>query len=92
MESRNRKLVVSKVFDLIAQGRQRESLPYFAADCRQHNPYVRGGMVALFDAMAAAQESMGDYPDPSLVVRSILVDGDLVAAHTELVRNKAKPS
>ena len=42
--------------------------------------------------MAAAQESMGDYPDPNLVVRSILVDGDLVATHTELLRNKTKLS
>ncbi len=90
MQEQNRK-VVNDFFDLVSQGRQKESLAAFAPDCRQHNPYITGGMEALFDGMAAAQKEMGDYPDPSFVVRSVLVDGDLVAAHTELLRNKSRP-
>lgn len=90
MQEQNRK-VVSEFFDLVSRGRQKESLSAFAPDCRQHNPYISGGMEALFDGMAAAQKGMGDYPDPSFVVRNILVDRDLVAAHTELLRNKTKP-
>ncbi len=90
MQEQNRK-VVSDFFDLVSQGRQKETLAAFAPDCRQHNPYIAGGMEALFDGMAAAQKEMGDYPDPSFVVRSILADGDLVAGHTELLRNKSRP-
>jgi predicted SnoaL-like aldol condensation-catalyzing enzyme len=91
MQSQNKKRVVSDFFALVMQGRQKEGLGFFAADCRQHNPYVRGGMEALFDGMAEAQKDMGDYADPSFVVRSMLVDGDFVAAHTELLGNKNRP-
>lgn len=91
MESQNRKKIVSDFFGLVTQGRQKDGLVFFAPDCRQHNPYTEGGMVELFEGMAAAQKDMGDYPEPSFVVKSVLADGDMVAAHTELLRSKSKP-
>jgi predicted SnoaL-like aldol condensation-catalyzing enzyme len=92
MQAQNRKRIVSDFFELVTQGRQDEGLGFFSPDCRQHNPYIRGGMKALFDGMAAAQKEAGKYPDPSFAVRSILVDGDMVAAHTELLASKSNPA
>ncbi|MGA2664751.1 MAG: nuclear transport factor 2 family protein [Nitrososphaerales archaeon] len=89
--SRRRKKVVREFFGLVSQGRQKESLRFFAADCRQHNPYVKGGMEALFDAMAAAQQAAPNYPDPSFAVKKVIVDGNMVAAHTELLSSASKP-
>jgi predicted SnoaL-like aldol condensation-catalyzing enzyme len=91
MQSQNRKKVVRDFFDLVSQGRQQEGLSYFTPDCVQHNPYVHGGMKALFDSMARAQKQAPNYPDPGLAVRSILADGDMVAVHTELLGSKSKP-
>lgn len=91
MQSQARKQVVLDFFALISEGRQKEGLVFFAPYCRQHNPYVRGGMDVLFDAMAAARKGMGDYPVPSLEVRSVIADGDMVAAHTELLKSRSKP-
>jgi len=87
-----RKKVVRDFFGLVAQGRQKEGLRFFAANCRQHNPYVRGGMGALFDAMAAVQQEGPKFSDPYFAVKRVLADGDMVAVHTELLNSKSKPS
>ena len=86
-----RRRTVRSFFNLVAQGRQNEGLRFFAPNCRQHNPYVRGGMDSLFAAMAAVQKEAPKYPDPHFAVKRILVDGDLVAVHTELLGSKSKP-
>ncbi len=91
MDSQDRKKVVRDFFALVSQGRQKEGLSFFATDCRQHNPYVRGGMEALFDSMAEVQKQAPKYPGPSFVVRNVLADGDMVAAYTELLASKSKP-
>jgi predicted SnoaL-like aldol condensation-catalyzing enzyme len=90
-DSEKRKKVVGDFFDLVGQGRQKEGIRFFAPDCRQHNPYVNGGMETLFESMAAAQQEAPKYPDPFFAVRSILADGDFVAAHTELLGSKFNP-
>ena len=90
-EAQTRKKVVRDFFKLVVQGRQKEGLRFFAADCRQHNPYVRGGMEALFDAMAAVQREAPKHPDPSFAVKSVIADGDMVAAHTEMLSSRSKP-
>lgn len=90
-EPQARKKIVRDFFKLVLQGRQKEGLRFFAADCRQHNPYVRGGMDALFDAMAAAQREEPKHPDPSFAVKSVIADGDVVAAHTEMLSSRSKP-
>ena len=88
MESQDRKKAVRAIFDLIMQGRQMDGLGYFSHDCVQHNPYVHGGMKELFESMSAAQRDMR-YPNPSLVIKSVISDGDMVAVHTELLGNKS---
>ena len=77
--------------ELAMQGRQDEGLDFFAPDCKQHDPYIRGGMKAVFDGVTAAQKEAGKYPNPSFAVRSILVDGDMVAAHTEMFTSRSNP-
>ena len=86
-----RKRVARDFFKLLGQGRQKEGLRFFAADCKQHNPYVRGGMDALFDAMAAVQQEAPKHSDPYFAVKKILADGDMVAVHTELLSSKFNP-
>jgi predicted SnoaL-like aldol condensation-catalyzing enzyme len=90
--SQNRKKIVRDFFKLVVQGRQKDSLRFFASNCKQHNPYVHGGMDALFDAMAAVQQEAPKYPDPDFAVKRILADRDMVAVHTELLNSKSKPS
>ncbi len=88
-----RKKVVREIFKLITQGRQKESLHYFAPNCRQHNPYTPGGMEALFDAMTAVQQQEAPkYSDPYFSIKKILADGDTVAVHTEILSSKARPA
>jgi predicted SnoaL-like aldol condensation-catalyzing enzyme len=91
-DSQRRRKVVVDFFELVQQGRQKEGLRFFAPDCRQHNPYVKGGMEELFDSMAAAQAEAPKHPDPSFAVKEILADGDMVAVHTELLSSKSNPS
>ena len=86
-----RKRIVRDFFKLVMQGKQREGLRLFAPDCRQHNPFVHGGMDALFDSMAAAQKEAPKFTDPYFAVKSIMADGDMVAAHVELLGSKSKP-
>ena len=90
MDSRDQKKIVRAFFKLVAQGKQKDSLSLFAADCKQHNPYVRGGMDALFDSMAEVQRQ-SKYLDAHLAVKSILADGDMVAVHTEFLGSGSKP-
>ena len=91
MNPGKRKKIVRDFFDLVLQGRQKEGLSYLAPDCRQHNPYVVGGMEALFESMAAAQKEAPKHPDPSFEVKGIVAEGGMVAAHTELLSSKSNP-
>jgi predicted SnoaL-like aldol condensation-catalyzing enzyme len=90
--SQTRKKIVRSFFKLVMQGRQKEGLHFFAANCKQHNPYIKGGMAALFDAMATVQQEAPKYPDPYFAVKKILADGDTVAVYTKLQSSKSKPS
>lgn len=90
-QAQRRKKVVKEFFVLVAQGRQAEALGFFSSDCRQHNPYVKGGMRALFDSMAAVQREAPSYPDPSFAVKRVVVEGDVVAAHTERLASRSDP-
>ena len=89
--SAGRKKVVRDFFRLVTQGRQSDGLRLFAADCRQHNPYVRGGMKDLFESMSTAQREAPKYPDPTFRIKRILADGDMVAVHTELLGSGSNP-
>ena len=90
--SSDHKATVNEYFRLVAQGRFEEGLRFFAPDCRAHNPYVRGDMRALTAAMAAAnEEGASTYPEPAFTVEHVLADGDLVAAHTQLLGSRTRP-
>jgi len=89
--TQKRKRIISDFFGLVMQGRQMEGLGYFSADCVQHNPYTEGGMKELFASMAAAQRGAPKYTDPSFEVKSIVADGDIVAAYTVMLASKSKP-
>lgn len=86
-----RKKVVRDFFKLVLQGRHQDGLRFFAVDCKQRNPYVHGGMDALFDTMTAVQQEAPSYPDPEFAVKRVLADGDVVAVHIELLSSKSKP-
>ena len=88
-----RKNIVLEYFKLVVAGKFKEGLRFFAPDCKTHNPYVAGSMDALTDAMIAAnKEGSAKYPEAEFAVKHILADGDLVAAHTQLLSNKSKPN
>lgn len=89
----DRKNVINEYFRLVASGSFKEGLRYFASDCITHNPYVSGNMEQITDAMIAASKDIGTQnAEPSFTVKHVLVDGDLVGAHTELLNSKSKPS
>jgi predicted SnoaL-like aldol condensation-catalyzing enzyme len=86
-----RKKIVEKFFASLME--PDEALKLFAPDCKQYNPYVKGGMDALMKSMEEARVSMGsEFPDPEFIIKAILIDGNLAAAHTELLAQKGKPN
>ena len=91
MSAQDRKKIVKKIFGFIMQGRPKDGLPYFSSNCKQHNPYVKGGMDALFDSMAAVQKETPKFSDPFFSIKKIMADGNMVAVHTELLWSKSKP-
>jgi predicted SnoaL-like aldol condensation-catalyzing enzyme len=89
----DRKTIIMEYFKLVDLGKFKESLRFFASDCLTHNPYISGSIEKLADAMIAASKDMGaQNSEPEFVVKSILADGDLVAAHTIFLNSKSKPS
>jgi predicted SnoaL-like aldol condensation-catalyzing enzyme len=83
---------VSEYFRLIGMGMFKEGLRFFTPDCKTHNPYVAGGMGELTDAMIAASKNISAQNSmPEFVIKHLLVDGDVVAAHTQLLNSKSSP-
>lgn len=89
----DRKKIVTAYFDLVASGKFKESLRFFAPDCKTHNPFTSGSMGNIADAQMAASKDFSNTSnmEPEFAVKHLLSDGDLVAAHTELLFNKSKP-
>ena len=88
----DRKNIVNEYFRLIGAGMFKEGLRFFAPDCKTHNPFVAGGMDALTEAMIAASKNItAQSSQPEFVLKHLLVDGDLVAAHTQLLNSKTNP-
>ncbi len=93
MVSQKRKEAVAEFFRLIGEGRPKDALKLCSPDCIQHNPYVHGGMDALFDSMAAVQKEQAvDFSQPSITLRHVLEEGDVIAAHTQILFSKGEPS
>lgn len=86
-----RKNIIIEVLNLFESGKFKEVLRFFASDCKTHNPYISGGMDSLTDAMiTASKDMMGDY-EPEFSIKHVIVDGDFVAAYTQLLNFKSKP-
>lgn len=83
--------IVIEYFKLVQQGKFKEGLKFFATDCKTHNPFAAGSMSDLADAQMAASKGM-DASNIDFSVKNILSDGNLVAAHTQLLFNKSKPA
>ncbi len=93
MIMQDRKEIVDEYFELLKAGKFKEGLKFFSPDCKTHNPYISGSVETLTDAMIQASKDMAlKSADPILSVKHVLVDGDLVAAHTELLNSKSKPN
>ena len=95
-ENEARKSIALEFLRLVGSGKPKDGLRFFASECKTHNPYVLGGMEELIDAMIAVQKQgsqgilKGSKADFKLIIRQVLVDGDLVAVHTQI--SSSKPS
>ena len=88
--NKSRKEIAVKFLSFIGEGKPKEGLRFFDANCKTHNPYTSGGMDELTDAMIVVQKQgsegiiKGSKADFKLVIRQVLADGDLVAVHTQV--------
>ncbi len=88
----DRKKIVAEYFKLVGSGKFKEGLRFFAPDCKTHNPFTSGSIENLVDAQIAASKGLNTQNmEPGFFVKNVLVDGDLVAAHTEFLNSKSKP-
>jgi predicted SnoaL-like aldol condensation-catalyzing enzyme len=84
--------IVNEYFRLIGAGMFKEGLRFFAPDCKTHNPYVAGSIETLTNAMIAASKDMSaQTSQPEFIVKHLLVEGNIVAAHTQLLNSKSNP-
>ncbi len=82
--------IVTAYLNLVALGEFEEGLRYFSEDCVTHNPYVKGTMRNIADAQISASKGMS-MQNAEFAVKNLLSNRDTVAAHTELLFNKASP-
>ena len=94
--NRVHKEIAVEFLGLVGVGKPKDGLNFFAPDCRTRNPYTTGGMDALTDAMIAVQKQaaqgiiIGSSAEFKLIIRQVLVDGDLIAVRTQV--SSSKPS
>lgn len=73
--NRARKEIAVEFLNLIASGRPKDGLRFFAPDCKTHNPYITGGIKELIEAMIAVQKQgsqgiiKGSTSDFKLLIR-----------------------
>ena len=88
--NKTRKNIAVEFLNLIALGKPKDGLRFFAPECKTHNPYTGGGMNELIDAMIAVHKQgsqgiiKGSTADFRLIIRKVLAEGDLVAVHTQI--------
>jgi len=89
----DRKKIIEEYFKLVDSGKFKEGLRFFAPDCKTHNPFTSGSIEKLVDSQIAASKGLNTLNmEPAFLVKNVLVDGDIVAAHTEFLNSKSKPS
>ncbi len=84
----DRKNIIMEVLNLLGSRKFKEVLPFFASDCKTHNPYISGGMDSLTDAMIKVSKGMMRDYESEFSIEHVMVDGDFVAAYTLLFNNK----
>ena len=90
--SKDKVQIVTEFFRLVGDGRMKDALLFFSPSCKQHNPFVHGGMDALLKVMASVfEEGKGEFGDSQFRVVNIIADGDFVAVHTELLNSRRRP-
>lgn len=92
VNKKSRGEIVTDFFRLIEKGRPKDGLKYFSAECVQHNPYVHGGMAALFDSMAAVQREQKELSQPGITIKHMVEQGDILVAHTQILFAKSNPA
>ncbi len=90
MKSDSLKKIIMEVLNLFGSRKFKEVLPFFASDCKTHNPYISGGMDSLTDAMITVSKDMIGDSESEFSIKHVIVDGDFVAAYTQLLYNKSK--
>ncbi len=83
-----------RFFELVGSGKPKDARDLFTANCVHHNPYLGDGIDALLDSIAAVQgpqaSSSGMTSDMRLETKHVLVEGDLVAIHTNVQSSSDK--
>lgn len=89
-DAQSRKEAVADFLQMVVAGRiDAAYAKYVDMTGKQHNPYFAAGFAALRQAM------LDDYmqsPSKQIVVKHVLGDGDLVAAHSQLLMGAGQPS
>jgi predicted SnoaL-like aldol condensation-catalyzing enzyme len=93
MQEADQKRIAVEFLNLGLKGKFEDGLKFFSVDCKTHNPYVAGNIRMLISAMDSANaQGTAQYPDAEFKISHVLVEGDIVAVHTELLSNRNKPS
>ena len=58
--NKTRKKISVEVLSLIGSGKPKEAMRFFDPKCKTHNPYTRGGMNELTDAMIKVQNQASE--------------------------------
>lgn len=79
----DRKQAAVQFLQLVVAGRIDEAYQqHVDMQGKHHNPFFPAGFPALQKAMI---ENHGQFPNKRLIVKHVLVDGDLVAVHSHIV-------
>lgn len=74
-----------RFLELVVARKPKDARDLFTPGCVHHNPYLADGMDALLDSIAAVQGSQEQgSQDMRLDTEHVLVEGDLVAVHTNV--------
>jgi predicted SnoaL-like aldol condensation-catalyzing enzyme len=81
-DNADRKEAAASFLRLASSGKVNEAYQqYVGASFRHHNPYFPGDAEAL---KAAMQENAAQFPQKTIDIKRVLVDGDLVAVHAHV--------
>ena len=84
-DARSQKEIAVQFLELVVAGRIDEAYERFVDMAgKHHNPYFPAGFPALKLAMI---ENHARFPDKRIAIKHIVAEGDMVAAHSQVVLN-----